>query len=190
MPEDPQEPNPQTPTPPADPNGGTSPERTLNQEQVDRIVQDRLARERTKYGMTPEEVQALKTKAEQLEAQGLSEQERIQRERDEARQRAQTLEPENMRLRVALEKGLVGDRSWVVDRLRGNSVEELLADADSILTRLTPAPAAPAAVPPAAPASGAPAIPPSDGGAAAPVSPSDDEAVAAYVKHHFGVEPQ
>jgi hypothetical protein len=58
--EDPPEPPPAPPEPPA----YTPP---ASQADLDRIVQDRLARERAKYGMTPEEAKAAKDRADQLE---------------------------------------------------------------------------------------------------------------------------
>jgi hypothetical protein len=106
MPDPTPDPTPGTPPVTEPPPTPTPPEpRTFSQEDVDRIISDRLARDRQqirdRYGMTPEEVQRLRQSSE-------SEQQRVERERDEARQRAAALEPENLRLRVALEKGLTG----------------------------------------------------------------------------------
>lgn len=43
------------------------------------------------------------------------------------------LESENLRLKVAIEKGLIGERANLVDRLKGDTYEALCADADSLL---------------------------------------------------------
>lgn len=50
------------------------------------------------------------------------------------------LEAENLRLRVALEKGLTGDKAGLITRLQGETREELAADADQLLSMFaTPA---------------------------------------------------
>lgn len=43
------------------------------------------------------------------------------------------LEAENLRLKVAIEKGLIGERANLVDRLKGETLDDLRADADSLL---------------------------------------------------------
>lgn len=62
----------------------------------------------------------------------------------EAAGKVPTLEAQNLRLQVALEKGLTGDRAELMARLQGETKEELLADADKLLALLAPgAPAEP-----------------------------------------------
>lgn len=50
--------------------------------------------------------------------------------------RATELEAENLRYRIALEKGLPAD---LIDRLKGDSEDELKADADKLLALVAPA---------------------------------------------------
>lgn len=62
----------------------------------------------------------------------------------EAAGKVPTLEADNLRLQVALEKGLTGDRAELIARLQGSTKEELAADADKLLALLAPgAPAEP-----------------------------------------------
>ena len=51
---------------------------------------------------------------------------------------AQATEQEMLRLRVAVEKGLVGDHADLVARLQGETLEEMLADADKLLELVKP----------------------------------------------------
>lgn len=74
------------PQPKSDAPPPADPPKAFNQDDVDRIVQDRLARER-KDRPTDEEIADLKSKADKLgeiEAANLTEQERLQVERDAA----------------------------------------------------------------------------------------------------------
>lgn len=57
----------------------------------------------------------------------------------EAAGKVPTLEAQNLRLQVALEKGLVGDKAGLAKRLQGSTLEELTADADELLAHFTPA---------------------------------------------------
>lgn len=72
-------------------------------------------------------------KAKEFEDRDLTEQQKLEKRAAEAEGKVPTLEAENTRLRVALEKGLVGDRAFLADRLRGTTKEELTADADELL---------------------------------------------------------
>lgn len=56
----------------------------------------------------------------------------------EAASKVPTLEEQNLRLQVALEKGLTGDRADLAARLQGKTKEELSADADKLLALLAP----------------------------------------------------
>lgn len=73
----------------------------------------------------------------------------------EAASKVTPLETENLRLKVALEKGLVGDRASLVDRLKGDSLDALRADADSLLELFQPAAPAGQQAPKPNPAQGA-----------------------------------
>lgn len=76
---------------------------------------------------------------QKLRDKDLSEQERLQRDAAAAAQRADQAEAEAARLRVAITVGLPAD---LVDRLRGDTPEELEADAKFLKEKFgTPAPA-------------------------------------------------
>jgi hypothetical protein len=77
--------------------------KTFTQEELDRIVGDRLARERQKYDGFDD----LKAKADRFDELQRSQQtdlERLTGERDTFKTTAQQAEAENLRLRVAVEK--------------------------------------------------------------------------------------
>lgn len=81
----------------------------------------------------------LAAELKKLQDKDLSEQERLQRDAAAAAQRADQAEAEAARLRVAITVGLPAD---LVDRLRGNTPEELEADAKFLKEKFgTPAPA-------------------------------------------------
>jgi len=149
MPDDPQT----TPAPsPNVPTVGTPPERTFTQAELERIISERLQRDRAQRP-SEDEVNQLRQRAQradELERQSQTETQRLEAERDEARRQAALLAPQNARLQVALERGLAGERAWLADRLVGNTIDELRADADQMLARLfPPAPAgSPAATQP------------------------------------------
>lgn len=90
-----------------------------------------------------DEAKAAKKRAADLEAEvqkykdrDKSDQERLEERATKSEGRVTELEGENARLRVAIDKGLVGDRAYLVDRLKGNTQEELAADADELLKRI------------------------------------------------------
>lgn len=117
--------------PQAKPEGEPAP-KTFTQEDVDRVVGERLAREREKYS-DHEELKAAAEKLKEIEEANKSELEKAASQRDKFKSDAEKFGSENTRLRVAIEKGLVGDKADLVDRLRGNTKEELEADADALL---------------------------------------------------------
>jgi hypothetical protein len=111
------------PAPAADPG------KTFTQEELDRIVGERLGRERQKY----EGFDDLKAKADQFDELQRAQQtdlERVTGERDTFKTTAEQSQAENLRLRVALEKSLPAE---LIDRLRGGTKEEMEADADQLL---------------------------------------------------------
>lgn len=194
-----------TTTPDPTPNAGTpsSPHDTrFTQEDVNRIVQQRVARITEQYGGDPETVRARVQRADELERQQMTELQQAQADRDEARRVATTSEQAALRLQVALERGFTGDRAWLATRLQGQNLEQLRADADQMLRLMTPtAPPAPT-TPPAPPETPAPATPspaptpapnpapvtpapPQDGGASPLPTVNDDEAVQTYMKQNY-----
>jgi len=84
--------------PPADPPGGgppagdppADPPKMVDQAEVDRIVQQRLERQRAQFGGTPDEIKERLKKLDDLEAASLSEKERLEKERDDFKEAAQT----------------------------------------------------------------------------------------------------
>lgn len=158
-------------TPEEHPSDGGAPEaletpeaRTFTQDEVDRLITNRLARQRAQFG----DYDQLKERAAKLdeienaqktEAQRLAEQaEQAQQARTTAEQEAQSLRVQLLRHKVAAAKGLTPAQAA---RLQGDSEEEIEADADALLAAFTPAaPATPARTPVAQLQPGA--IPPGD----------------------------
>lgn len=186
--------------PPAAPTGGTPAPRTFSEEQVNRIVQDRLSRDRQDRP-SEEEVRRLTeraARADELERERQTESERLQREAQEAAATAARFQNEANRLRVAAEVGFTGERASLADRLRGDDIEALRRDAQE-LVKLFPvaqAPLEPTATPAPAPAAAAPPAPqaqpvappaptPQDGGVAQPVEPDNDAIVKGYMDQNF-----
>lgn len=123
-----------TTTTPA-PNGDGGTDRSFTQSDVERIVGERLARERGKYA----DYDDLKAKASQFDELQTSQQsdlERLTSERDTLKTQSETSTAENMRLRVALEKKLPAE---LIDRLQGSTKDELEADAEELLKLVKPA---------------------------------------------------
>ena len=130
----------EAPTPPAgEGTPATNGEgKTFTQADLDKIVGERIARERAKYGDV--DLDDLKSKAQKL-----TEIEQAQQtESEKAAARIAALESklsptqqENMRLRVAMEKKLPAD---LIDRLQGATKEALEEDADKLLELFSPTP--------------------------------------------------
>jgi len=113
-------------------------EKTLTQAEVDRIVADRVGRERSKFA----DYNDLKTKAvqfDELQEENKSELEKLTGKVTSLSDMNKSLEGQNLRLQVALSKGLTGDKADLADRLRGGTKEELEADADTLLSHFAPA---------------------------------------------------
>lgn len=138
---------------------------TLTQAELDRKIEDRLARQKAqllKDLPSKAEIDALKQKAEQWDAAeeaGKDDLERVSGERDSLKSERDTTAAENLRLRVALQKKVPAE---LIDRLRGDTKEDLEADADQLLDLVkSPAPG-----------------PGLDGGSRDPAPPPDDQQVA------------
>lgn len=71
----------------------------------------------------------------QLEESQKTNEQRLTERAETAERRIPELEGENRRLRVAIAKGLPAD---LIDRLRGDSEEEIAADADALLALVAP----------------------------------------------------
>jgi hypothetical protein len=111
--------------------------KTFTQDDVNRVVSERLQREREKYS----DYDALKGKAlelDELKAENQSELEKLTGKVGSLGDENKGLKDENLRLRVALSKGLVGEKADLADRLRGKTQEELEADADKLLSHFSP----------------------------------------------------
>lgn len=106
--------------------------KTFTQAELDAIVQDRIQRERKKYDGF-DDLKAKAAKLDELEDAQRSDLERLETRATEAEGKLTPLQQENARLKVAVQKGLVGDRAFLVDRLKGETEEELSADADELL---------------------------------------------------------
>lgn len=137
-------------TPPAD-NGVTAPspaaDRTdadidaiAQQAQNPDAVRNALVSERQAARAERERANAAEARVAEFERSAMTDQQRADAELAELRGQVSELAPTNMRLRVALEKGVPAD---LVDRLRGATKEELERDADDLMTRLNPNPSTP-----------------------------------------------
>jgi hypothetical protein len=117
-----------TPTP-APPEG-----KTFTQADLDRIVEDRLGRERKKYEGF-EELKARAARADELEAQNQSEIEKAQGKLTKAEQRAAEAEAKLLRYEVAQEKDVPAK---LVPLLTATDKEGLEAQANLILENAKP----------------------------------------------------
>ena len=100
-----------------------------SQADLDRLIGERIARERNKFA-DYDDVKAKAAKFDEAEQASKSELERIAEERDAIKSRADKAESDFMRLFVAHNKGLTPAQA---KRLVGSTKEELEADADEIL---------------------------------------------------------
>lgn len=142
-----------TPAQPNTPPSGApaEPAKAFDQETVDRIVAERLNRERQKYS-DYNDLKAQAAKLAEIEDAQKTEQQRLTERADQeaqarsaAEQRAQELEVQLLRQKVAIAKGLTPAQAG---RLQGSSEEEIAADADELLAAFTAAsPQTPARTP-------------------------------------------
>lgn len=129
-------------TPSTDPPGSQDASRTFTQADLDRIVADRIKRERDKYA----DYNDLKQSAQRLseledaqktEAQRLTEaREAEQAARTAAEERAQQAELNLLKREVADQVGLPAS---LAARIQGGTAEELKADAEALLKTVAPA---------------------------------------------------
>lgn len=117
-------------------NGGT--DKTFTQADLDRIVGERIGRERAKYeGVDLDDLKSKAQKLAELEASQQTEAQKLTAERDTYKTNAEQAAAENLRLRVAAEKKLPVE---LMDRLRGGTEAEMKADADKLLELVSPTP--------------------------------------------------
>jgi hypothetical protein len=106
--------------------------KTFTQEQVN----DLIAREKGNLQRKFEGFDDLKAKAarlDEIEAANQTDLERLTGQIDSLKGDVEPTKAENMRLRVALDKGVPAD---LIDRLRGGTKEELEADAEALMKRV------------------------------------------------------
>lgn len=109
--------------------GGDEFKPIASQDELNRIIADRVTRERAKF----KDYNDLKSKATQFDAiteAQKTEMQRIQERSEAAEKRAAELEQELVRSQVAVNKKLPPE---LAARLRGSTAEELAADADALL---------------------------------------------------------
>lgn len=78
----------------------------------------------------------LEGRLKELEDRDKTDAQKLVDERDALKTQVPSLEAENLRLKVALAKGLVGDLAFIAERLRGSTQKELEADADALLEKI------------------------------------------------------
>lgn len=109
-------------------------DKTFTQADVDRVVSDRLRREREKFS-DYDDVKSKASKLDEIEQANQSELEKANGKATELGDENASLKVENLRIKVALAKDVPAD---LIDRLRGETKEELEADADDLLKRVKP----------------------------------------------------
>lgn len=119
--------------------GGNTYTPPATQADLDRIIGDRLARERSKLG----DVEDLRKRAEafdKLQDEKKSAEQRLAEERDREKQRADSEASMNLKLQVALAKAPDGAKpaevAALAARLTGSSKEELETDAEALFALL------------------------------------------------------
>ncbi len=101
-----------------------------SQDQLDKIIGDRLARQRSKFA-DYDELKAKAAKFDEAEEASKSELEKALARAEKAEQLAREAEMRDLRMQVAAEKGLsVAQAQW----LQGQDKQELLTNADQLLT--------------------------------------------------------
>lgn len=108
---------------------------TFTQADIDRIVADRVKRERAKYA-DYDEVKAKAAQFEQLDSAAKSEVEKATERATAAEAKLAKAEADAIRLTVAMSKGLTESQA---KRLVGSTREDLEADADELLATFRPA---------------------------------------------------
>lgn len=133
------EPEPEPTEPPAEPNADTEPQKTFTQEELDKIVADRIARERKKYDKFSD-YDELKKKAEEYEKAEderkkaeMTAQERLEAEKAEAQRKAQEAEEAAQRAMTAANQRLVKSEFKLLAKeagIRADALEDAFKLAD------------------------------------------------------------
>lgn len=97
------------------------------------VVQRALQRERDTAKEAKRRADELAAQVAEFEDRDKTDQQKLTERASSAEDRASKAETKALRLEVALEKGLVGDRAALAARLQGNTKEELIADAEQLL---------------------------------------------------------
>jgi flagellar motility protein MotE (MotC chaperone) len=139
-----------------------------------------LRAERRKAAKATAALREAETKLAEYARADQSETERMAQDLAEKDSRLASLETENMRLRVALRTGLDSD---LVDRLKGESEDEIEEDAKALVSRMAPAPSASDSPPAARPVV-------RTGGDPVPDEQTPEEEFAAGLLTHIGRPPQ
>lgn len=100
-------------------------------------VRNLIDSERARAKAAADRATALEAQVREFEDKDKTETERLSSENDRLKQELAPAQMENLKLRVALEKGLPMD---LIDRLRGEDAEALAADADELLKLVKPDP--------------------------------------------------
>lgn len=111
-------------------------DRTYTQDDFNREIGRRLKAQREQFANYDEYKRAAEQLAE-IEKASKTELEIVSGKYEETNSKLSSATAENLRLRVALDKSLPAD---LVDRLRGDTREEIEADADKLLELVKPAP--------------------------------------------------
>jgi hypothetical protein len=98
-------------------------------------VKKALAAERKAAKDARKQAEELAAKVKDYEDRDKTEQEKLSAKLDSLTSEAKATKAENLRLRVALEKKLPAE---LIDRLKGNTLEEITADADELLKLVKP----------------------------------------------------
>lgn len=110
----------------------TEPSKTFTQEQVNDLLARQKGDVQRKFA-DYDDLRARAAKLAEIEAASKSDVERLASERDTLKGQHGSLSKENMRLKVALKKGLTGDKAVLADRLSGDTEEAMEKDADELL---------------------------------------------------------
>ena len=113
-----------------DTDTGSTGGKTFTQAEVDKLIRDRLARERSKYA----DYDDLRARAAEAD-KGQSQLDKMQQQLDQMAQRAEKAEAAQLRAEVARELGLT-DRQ--ARRLSGSTRDEMLADGRDMLEDFAP----------------------------------------------------
>lgn len=137
------DPNPASPEPPVEPQADPQPPKTFTQEELDQIVQDRIARERKKaekfadYDEIKAKLDALEAEKEERKKAEMTETERLKAEKEEAERLAAEAKAERDKALTAANQRLIKAEFRALARemnVRADAVDDayLLADVSGV----------------------------------------------------------